>query len=152
MGAPDLLRWLWQEGLTVQLTDTGGLAVSPAARLTDDHRQAIKTHRAELVAALFTAEKPPSAWTDGEIKTFTERMRQFQRRGITEEASEALGLALLTRDREGLDMRMCLECAGLTSRGRCLPASRGRIAGADRFSEPVPTILMRCEGLEPLKK
>lgn len=57
MGAADLLSALGAAGLSVSV-DAGRLMVSPASRLTDTHRDAIRHHKAELLALL---SAPPAA-------------------------------------------------------------------------------------------
>ena len=52
MGAPDLLQHLHGAGLTVTLSEGGGIKVSPAGILTDAQRQAIREHKPELIALL----------------------------------------------------------------------------------------------------
>ncbi len=52
MGAPDLLQHLRGAGFTVTPADGGGIRIAPSHALTDDHRQAIRNHRAELLALL----------------------------------------------------------------------------------------------------
>ena len=59
MGAPDLLHHLRGAGLTVTPADGGGIRVMPAGILTDAQRQAIRDHRAELLALLASAPPPP---------------------------------------------------------------------------------------------
>jgi hypothetical protein len=60
--------------------------------------------------------------------------------------ADHLAERLTLRDRQHDDRRLCLECAALADNRRCLVAARGRLAGADRRLEPVPTILQRCPG------
>lgn len=52
MGAPDLLRHLRGAGFTLTLADGGGIRITPAGALTDEHRHAIRTHKPELIALL----------------------------------------------------------------------------------------------------
>lgn len=84
-------------------------------------------------------------WTEAEIATFNKRRSLMLARGYAPEEAETIAEALTLRDRRGDDLRICLECSHLGERGRCLAASAGRIQGADRRLEPVPTILQRCE-------
>lgn len=81
-----------------------------------------------------------------EIERFTQRVEWFTRRGVNPVKAEKLADQLVKRDRDGNDRRMCLECAGLDSRGRCTPAQCGRIEGVQGQLEPVPHVLHRCEG------
>ncbi|MDE2075757.1 MAG: hypothetical protein KGI91_01610 [Burkholderiales bacterium] len=83
-----------------------------------------------------------------EIDRFTGRVDSFVMCGVNPVKAERLAYSLVTRDREGDDRRMCLECSGLDSKGRCTSARRGRIEGVIGLLEPVTHILHRCEGFE----
>lgn len=83
-------------------------------------------------------------WDDAEISAFTARTERFALRGCTD--AEHLAERLTLRDRDRDDRRLCLECSWLGDTGRCVAAATGRLPGADRRLEPVPTILQRCEG------
>jgi hypothetical protein len=163
MGAPELLHHLRSAGLVLTLTPAGGLHVAPRTALTDNHRAAIRTERDALVLALQAEaeQRPPrrsgnplmtpeqgdechaGGWDDAEIDAFTAREARFTRMGRVAGA-EHLAERLALRDRQHDDRRLCLECAALADNRRCLVAARGRLAGADRRLEPVPTILQRC--------
>ena len=168
MGATELLHDLRCAGLVLTLTPAGDLHVAPRSALTDDHRAAIRAQRDALLLALRAeAETPPTpppwrsgnplmtpeqgnechagGWSDAEIEAFQRREARFTRMGRVADA-EHLAERLTLRDRQHDDRRLCLECAALADNRRCLAASRGRLAGADRRLEPVPTILQRCEG------
>ncbi len=168
MGATELLNDLRCAGLVLTLTPAGDLHVAPRSALTDDHRAAIRAQRDALLLALRAeAETPPTppprrsgnplmtpeqgdechagGWSDAEIEAFLRREARFTRMGRVADA-EHLAERLTLRDRQHDDRRLCLECAALADNRRCLAASRGRLAGADRRLEPVPTILQRCEG------
>lgn len=168
MGAPELLHHLRGAGLVLTLTPAGALHVAPRSALTDDHRAAIRAERDALVLALQAeADPPPPApprrsgnplmtpehsdechaggWDDAEIDAYLAREARFTRLGRAADA-EHLAERLTLRDRQHDDRRLCLECAALADNRRCLVAARGRLAGADRRLEPVPTILQRCEG------
>jgi hypothetical protein len=84
-------------------------------------------------------------WADAEAHSFRKRQALMLARGYAPEDAEAVAEALTLRDRQGDDRRICLECTHFGEHGRCLAASAGRISGADRRLEPVPTILQRCE-------
>ena len=79
---------------------------------------------------------------DAEIAAFTARTERFALLGRAD--ADDLAERLTLRDREGDDLRLCLECTWLGDTGRCLAAATGRIPGADRRLEPVQTILQRC--------
>lgn len=171
MGAPDLLQHLRAAGLALTVEEDR-LIVKPRERLTDPDREAIRAHRDELVrllrpappaaaiSASTTSPPPPrphaltrgeayaahaGGWDDGEIARFTNRMALFARRGFDQQDAEDLAARLALRDRNGDDLRMCVECSHLDERGRCLAAAIGRLRGADRRLEPVPILLQRCE-------
>ena len=165
MGAPELLHYLRGAGLALTLTPAGGLHVAPRTALTEIHRAAIRTERDALVLALqVEAEQPPprpsgnplltseqgdkchaGGWADAEIDAFKARQARFARMGRATDA-EHLAERLTLRDRQHDDRRLCLECAARADNGRCLVAARGRVVGADRRLEPVPTVLLRCPG------
>jgi len=171
MGAPDLLQHLRAAGLALTVEEDR-LIVKPRERLTDPDREAIRAHRDELVQLL--RPKPPAqtnsasaaspspprphaltrgeadtahagGWDDGEKARFTQRIAQFALRGFDQQDAEDLADRLALRDRNGDDLRMCVECSHLGERGRCLAAAMGRLPGADRRLEPVPILLQRCE-------
>jgi hypothetical protein len=168
MSAPELLHHLRGAGLVLTLTPAGGLHVAPRSALTDDHRAVIRAGRDALVRALQAeaAPLPPapprrsgnplmtpeqgdkchaSAWDDAEIDAYLAREARFTRLGRAIDA-EHLAERLTLRDRQHDDRRLCLECVALADNGRCLVAARGRLPGASRRFEPVPTILQRCGG------
>ena len=89
-------------------------------------------------------------WDDAEIATFATRHARMLRRGYSDADAQDLAERLTLRDREGDDRRLCVECGALDRRGRCMVAAAGRLPGADRRLEPVPTILQRCEGFAPV--
>lgn len=154
MGAPDLLRYLREAGFTVAPADGGGIRVAPSASLTEDHRQAIRDHRAELLSLLAPPPDPDrwcwphsDAMNGAELEQFAKRAQQFTRRGITAEAAETMADRLVIRDREQDDRHTCLECT--TYR----PGRRGnhRRAGlqAPDVGRDLATLLQRCPGFQP---
>lgn len=166
MGAADLLNRLRGEGLLLTLTADGRLHAAPRDALTDEHRAAIRAARDALVRTLQAeASRPPpprrsgnplmtpeqgddchaGGWDDAEIEVFTVREARFARLGHVADA-EHLAERLTQRDREHDDRRLCLECTSLANNRRCELAAQGRLAGADRRLEPVPSILQRCPG------
>ena len=166
MGAADLLNRLRGEGLLLTLTADGRLHATPRDALTDEHRAEIRAARDALMRALQAeASRPPpphrsgnplmtpeqgddchaGGWDDAEIEAFTVREARFMRLGRVHNA-EHLAERLTLRDRERDDRRLCLECTSMANNRRCELAALGRLAGADRRLEPVPTILQRCPG------
>ena len=158
MGAPDVLQHLHAAGLHLAVID-GKIIVQPRSKITDDLRQSIKDNRDKLLQALaatrrsgnplVTAEQADDchagAWDDDELSAFTTRVLMLQRRSIEADDADNLAERLTLRDRDGDDRRMCVECSHLGDGGRCLAAAAGRVHGADRRMEPVPTVLQRCE-------
>ena len=166
MGAAELLNRLRCDGLVLTLTAGGELQAAPRHALTDEHRASIRAARDALVLMLQPeASRPPpprrsgnplitpaqgddchaDGWDDAEIEVFLAREARFTRLGRVAEA-EHLAERLTLRDREQDDRRLCLECAALANNRRCELAAQGRLPGADRRLEPVPTILQRCPG------
>ena len=85
------------------------------------------------------------AMTGAELARFRKRAAVLCQHGAEPAAAEALAGQLLTRDRQGEDRHVCLECVNLATGGRCLAAAAGRLAGAGRHHEPVLFVLHRCE-------
>ena len=52
MGAPELLQHLQAGGFLLEVTQEGGVKVTPASALAPHDRQAIKAHKPELLALL----------------------------------------------------------------------------------------------------
>ena len=82
-----------------------------------------------------------------EIDTFTERLARFTEKGLTYGDAERLADALVIRDREGDDRRLCLECAYLQGDGRwrCgnwIQADMAR----DGLARDLVLMLQRCGG------
>lgn len=85
-----------------------------------------------------------------EIDTFTRRLHQFTGRGMAEPEAESLLDKLVTRDREGDDRRMCLECLHLKSGGGrwgCNQSQRAGL-GAPSFSVDLVQQLQRCDSFK----
>ena len=113
MGAPDLLQHLFAAGFRID-ADGDKLTIKPASELTDEQRQQVRAHKTELLALLAT---DPDRWcwphseamNSGEIATFTERVDQSIRRGMTEAQAEALADDMVQRDRHPDDWREAFE-------------------------------------------
>lgn len=58
MGAPELLRHLQAGGFVLEVTQEGGVKVTPASALAPQDRQAIKAHKPELLALLLAGDSP----------------------------------------------------------------------------------------------
>lgn len=168
MGAPDLIQWFRRDGFVLTLLPSGGLAVQPASKLTDEHRRAIRQHRDALVLLLFPGEtnpkEPDSEVTDPdrhawphttamnttEIETFIARLDQFTRHGLGYTYAERLADGLVVRDRELDDRRLCLECRHLQAAGKTWACSQWR--QAEMIGAVLPTglveLLQRCNGFK----
>lgn len=84
------------------------------------------------------------AMSAAELQALALRTERFIRLCIGGGEATLLAGRLVTRDRDGDDRRLCLECSSLGDGGRCIAAANGRLAGADRRLEPVTTMLQRC--------
>lgn len=165
MGAPDLIQWLRRDGLALSLLPSGGLAVQPASKLTDEHRRAIRQHRDALVLALTDGAnlKEPegeahdpdrhswphtTAMNTAEIGAFTERLHLFTRHGLDYTEAETLADGLVARDRDQDDRRLCLECLHLRGCDTSWTCNQWRRAGLAVSGVPaeVVKLLQRCEG------
>jgi hypothetical protein len=154
MGAAEVMEGLRSAGFTLK-ADGDRLIVFPGGKLSDPDRHAIRAHKSELLALLSMASEPiepPSRPADRISGTDTQddtaarpRLARMARLGWTEARAQATADRLRTRDSEGDDRRMCLECSHLGDSGRCVAASMGRLRSADRRLEPVPDLLQRCE-------
>ncbi len=154
MGAAQVLERLRVAGFTLK-ADGERLTVIPGGKLAEADRQSIRAHKSELVALLSMAPmplEPPTRAANDEGGTDTPadpmtalRLGRMARLAWTEVRAHATAERLRTRDRQGDDRRMCLECSHLGDSGRCLAAATGRLRHADRRHEPVPDLLQSCE-------
>ena len=60
-----------------------------------------------------------AAMSEREIRRFTFRVALFQKHGWPEERAEEWADKLVERDRDGTDLRLCVECKFLLSQWRC---------------------------------
>ena len=88
--------------------------------------------------------------TGAEMDTFTGSLLLFMAKGLASNDAEVLADKLTTRDREGDDMRACLECSSLIGwlgRRQC----RGGLAagmGRALVSAGQVAALQRCDGFK----
>jgi hypothetical protein len=92
-----------------------------------------------------------SAMNTTELDTFTERLRQFMQRGMTELEAESLVDGMFIRDREQGDWHSCFECTHLTGSGswRCGNWQQAGIAIRAQDAQiaiDYLTLLQRCDG------
>ena len=102
MGAPDLLRHLRGAGFTLAVAEGGGIRIAPISKLSDDHRQAIRVHKAELLALL------SGEVDDAEHEAFEERAAVIQ-----------FDAGLSRADAE-TEARACVACEFQSRRKTCL--------------------------------
>lgn len=168
MGAPDLIQWLRFDGFALALLPSGGLAVQPASKLTDAHREMLRLHRDALVLALSTEPEKrlqtdmgacdpdlhawphTSAMNTSEITAFNGRYHLFVERGLAKQLAEELADALVTRDRQRDDRRLCLECSHLRGSDRSWSCCHGHLAGLGTSHIPGEQVvqLQRCNGFK----
>jgi hypothetical protein len=139
MPASDLLTDLSERGFRLLVLADDKLRVTPADRLTDADRDAIRQHKAALLRLLTADYVAP--WTDTEIAVYIAREQHLQRLGLD---AERMAERLLHRDRDGDDRRLCAECAGFDRSTR--HCTRWRRAGMVRSVHPLPDVLQRCPG------
>jgi hypothetical protein len=104
MGAPDILGLLAAQGLTLRPRPDGNLIVSPRRLLTDEARQLIREHKAELLEALSGASDTlPDTAAEARRKQVLAMLRQrpgtrYAMLTDTKEDPQAVILALAIRD------------------------------------------------------
>lgn len=88
------------------------------------------------------------AMNTGEIDAFTARLALFTDKGLTLGDAEQLADALLIRDREGDDRRLCLECLHLGGGHKARTCSQWRRAGLGGAGVPADMVMLpqRCDG------
>ena len=173
MGAPDLLQHLLDAGFILAVADAGGIRIAPISKLSDAHRQAIRDHRAELLALLSGAPPPttgplsdslaaapavnPDRWcwphsnamNGAELATFASRTQRFTWRGVTTDDAEALADRLVIRDRQQDERRVCLECSNHRP-GRCGNYRAARLHSPE-LGRDLAELLQRCPGFQTVR-
>ena len=91
-----------------------------------------------------------SAMNTSEIEVFTQRAHQFNQRGLAQHDAEKLADQLVSRDREGDDRRLCLECEhfGRPRAWRCQQWQRAGL-GAKEVPAELIQQLQRCQAFKP---
>ncbi|ABM37955.1 conserved hypothetical protein [Polaromonas naphthalenivorans CJ2] len=134
-------------------------ALSPAA---NDPAQVVGLVAVDEVTALVTpqpaAMPDPDRWcwphssamTGREIDTMVERTALFNRRGLAALEAELLADKLVTRDRDGDERRLCLECAHLSGRAGAMRCAQWQRAGLGAPGVPagLQLVLQRCDGFK----
>lgn len=89
------------------------------------------------------------AMNTGEIDLFLKRQVWFTDRGVNLDDAERLADALVIRDRDSDDRRLCLECAYLQGWGhwRCGNWQTANVAG-NGLSRDLVFVLQRCGGFK----
>jgi len=85
-------------------------------------------------------------WADAEIATFVGRVALFVRRGISTTDADDLAERLVLRDRDGDELRACVECAHYRA-GRCTNHKRAGLMAPD-VGRDLAGLLQRCQGFE----
>ena len=82
-----------------------------------------------------------------EVDTFTARLARFTDKGVSYDEAERLTDALVIRDREGDDRRLCLECTHLQGFGRwrCGNWQQADVA-REALARDLVLMLQRCSG------
>lgn len=171
MGARDLLATLAGAGVTVRL-DGERLIASPREMLTDDLRATLKTNKAALIVELQGGSgvlsglsldmaqrldarpEPPDSWLEDEASSTEpepprERpafWRQLIALGLDEEHADRLTTWMATRDAEGDDLRLCVECRHFTQRGKTCRHPHLIEIQAPRDLGELATMPQRCLG------
>lgn len=159
MGAADLLQHLSAAGLSLQ-ADGDRLTVTPRERLTDPLRDAIKAHKAELIAALAAPASPPQAlaptvdryedpdgepWEGQEFAPEDLEAARLVSQGLHGADAERLAAWMVLRDQSGDDRITCFECDHFRPRGTICTnyrrADAPRELGNDLATKP-----QRCIG------
>ena len=82
-----------------------------------------------------------------EVDTFTARLARFTEKGVSYDEAERLADALVIRDREGDDRRLCLECPHLQGFGRWRCGNWQAVDVARQgLARDLVLLLQRCGG------
>lgn len=84
-----------------------------------------------------------------EIETFKVRLTRFTDKGVSYDEAERLADALVIRDREGDDRRLCLDCTHMQGFG-CWRCSNWLVANVARegLGPDLVRMLQRCAGFK----
>lgn len=113
-----------------------------------------RTEAEALAAAGMVSDVDRQCWphteamSTAEIDTFNGRLRLFTRNGLDYPEAEGLADSLVTRDRDGDDRRLCLECRHLQHGIGLWGCNQWKRAGLVVSGMPAEVIklLQRCEG------
>lgn len=130
MSVPAVLQRLRDIGATVRPLPGNQLEVLTPGGLSDADRELIRAHKPELIHYLTTQPAPQMpvirpdvlalcGLTEAEIEVMSARVAGLRRAGYSMDDAEVIADRLLMRDRTGLDMNACFECARFTGR-RCV--------------------------------
>jgi hypothetical protein len=94
-----------------------------------------------------------SAMNSAEIRTFSERSSQFNRRGMPAVHAELLAYKLVNRDREEDDRRLCVECGNMAGREGAWRCNQWQRAGMGAAGIPAGLVLVlqRCDGFRTMR-
>ncbi len=162
-GVEKIISGIRARGFAVELTQDGGLAVTPASQLQPHDREVIRTNKAAIVDYLTAANDPHAqdptvtaqdayCWPNGsaangaELTLMSARLERFARIGMDVDQAEKLADRLKDRDREHDDRRACVECSSLNGcpgNWRCM-SFRARGARDPGLPHDLTTMLQRC--------
>ena len=177
MGASDLLQHLRGSGFSLAGAENGGIHIAPFSKLSDDHRQAIRDNKAELLA-LLASEQPvvdPDRWcwphsaamSAAEIDRFLARVKPFIEHGGAEPDAERLADELVLADRRPPSSassssaptpparpaaRTCAACANLTQRQTCTEPVAAGLAETFGIRWPQPRRRARCVAFKEITR
>lgn len=160
MGAADLLLRARTAGFVLNVAD-GKLLVTPASKLTDDMRTALRAAKPELLVLLSAPDAEPrqrayrlsaaeadrchaEPWDDAAIARFVARVVLFLRRGFDATDADDLAERLHLRDVQGDDLACCTDCRHYRP-GCCGNHERAGLLSAD-VGRDLAAILQRCPG------
>lgn len=82
-----------------------------------------------------------------EIDTFMARLGRFTDKGVSHDEAERLADALVSRDRQGDDRRLCLECSHLQGAGRWRCGNwKAADVAREALARDLVLMLQRCAG------
>ena len=165
MGAADLLLRARTAGFVLNVAD-GKLLVTPASKLTDAMRTALRAAKPELLVLLSAPDAEPrqrayrlsaaeadrchaEPWDDATIARFVARVVLFLRRGFDATDADDLAERLHLGDVQGDDRVLCAECRHYR-RGQCGNHRAAGLHGAE-VSRDLAATPQRCPGFDEIK-
>ena len=145
MGAPELLAYLRTAGVGLALTTDGGIKVTPASALGDTARQAIRTHRAALLALLSGgADDRPDP------PELTARLDRLEMWGWARPQARALAERLTRNAMDGDDRATCAADCNFYRPGQCGNHRRAGLASR-AVADDLASVPQRCPGFQSVR-